>query len=234
MLGYKEIKESLLQLVFPHICAGCGSDLLNEESQLCIRCLTALPETNFNLHANNPMEKIFWGRLPLASATAQFYFTKESLIQHLMHQLKYKGNKELGLQLGRLMGSGFKETNRFNGIDALIPLPLYPKKEKRRGFNQATILCDGISEILNIPVFKNTIIRTQHTDTQTKKGRMERWQNIEGKFELLNPGSIENKHILLVDDVVTTGATLEACGSILMQAENLRLSIATLCFASRS
>lgn len=234
MLGYKEIKESLLQLVFPHICAGCGSDLLNEESQLCIRCLTALPETNFNLHANNPMEKIFWGRLPLASATAQFYFTKESLIQHLMHQLKYKGNKELGLQLGRLMGSGFKETNRFNGIDALIPLPLYPKKEKRRGFNQATILCDGISEILNIPVFKNTIIRTQHTDTQTKKGRMERWQNIEGKFELLNPASIENKHILLVDDVVTTGATLEACGSILMQAENLRLSIATLCFASRS
>ena len=234
MLGYKEIKESLLQLVFPHICAGCGSDLLNEESQLCIRCLTALPETNFNLHANNPMEKIFWGRLPLASATAQFYFTNESLIQQLMHQLKYKGNKELGLQLGRLMGSGFKETNRFNGIDALIPLPLYPKKEKRRGFNQATILCDGISEILNIPVFKNTIIRTQHTDTQTKKGRMERWQNIEGKFELLNPASIENKHILLVDDVVTTGATLEACGSILMQAENLRLSIATLCFASRS
>ena len=234
MLGYKEIKESLLQLVFPHICAGCGSDLLNEESQLCIRCLTALPETNFNLHANNPMEKIFWGRLPLASATAQFYFTKESLIQHLMHQLKYKGNKELGLQLGRLMGSGFKETNRFNGIDALIPLPLYPKKEKRRGFNQATILCDGISEILNIPVFKNTIIRTQHTDTQTKKGRMERWQNIEGKFELLNPASIENRHVLLVDDVVTTGATLEACGSKLLQADNTRLSIATLCFASRS
>jgi len=93
MLGYKEIKESLLQLVFPHVCAGCGSDLLNEESQLCIRCLTALPETNFNLHANNPMEKIFWGRLPLVSATSQFYFTKESLIQHLMHQLSTKAIK---------------------------------------------------------------------------------------------------------------------------------------------
>lgn len=234
MLRYKEIKESVLQLVFPHVCAGCDSDLLNEESQLCLRCLTALPETNFNWHANNPMEKIFWGRLPLVNATAQFYFTKESLIQYLMHQLKYKGNKELGLQLGRLMGSGLKETNRFKSIDALIPLPLYPKKEKRRGFNQATILCDGISEILNIPVLKKTIIRTQHTDTQTKKGRMERWQNIEGKFELLNASSIENKHILLVDDVVTTGATLEACGSILLQANNVRLSIATLCFASRS
>jgi len=234
MLRYKEIKESVLQLVFPHVCAGCDSDLLNEESQLCLRCLTALPETNFNWHANNPMEKIFWGRLPLVNATAQFYFTKESLIQYLMHQLKYKGNKELGLQLGRLMGSGLKETNRFKSIDALIPLPLYPKKEKRRGFNQATILCDGISEILNIPVLKKTIIRTQHTDTQTKKGRMERWQNIEGKFELLNAASIENKHILLVDDVVTTGATLEACGSMLLQANNVRLSIATLCFASRS
>jgi len=192
-----------------------------------------MPETNFHMHANNPVEKNFWGRLPLVSATAQYYFTKESLMQSLLHQFKYKDNKELGDQLGRLMGNSLRATNRFNSIDALIPLPLFPGKEKRRGYNQATILCEGMSGIMNVPVLKNTITRNQHTDTQTKKGRLERWQNIEGKFELVNPDSIHNKHILLVDDVVTTGATLEACGMELLKANDIRVSVATLCYAFR-
>lgn len=233
MIRFKEIKDSLLQIVFPHVCSGCGSDLLNEESQLCLRCLTSLPETNFQLHEGNPVEKLFWGRLKLASATAQYYFTKESLMQHLMHQFKYKGNKELGLQLGRLIGSSLIIANRFNTIDGLIPLPLFPAKEKRRGYNQATVLCEGISEIMEVPVLKNVITRTRFTDTQTKKGRLERWLNMEGNFELINREAILNKHLLLVDDVVTTGATLEACGHELLQADNIRLSIATLCQATR-
>ena len=233
MIRLKEIKDSFLNLIFPHVCDGCGSDIINEESRLCIRCLTALPETNFQIHSGNPVEKIFWGRLSLVSATAQYYFTKESLMQHLMHQLKYKGNKELGFQLGRLMGIALKETNRFNNIDALVPLPLFPSKEKKRGYNQATVLCEGIAEIISLPVLNNVVIRPQHTDTQTKKGRIERWKNIEGKFELVNPEMIKNKHLLLVDDVVTTGATLEACGQELLSSENTRLSIATLCIASR-
>lgn len=233
MITYKEIKDSLLQLVFPHVCDGCGSDLLNVESQLCLRCLAAMPETNFEKYAGNPVEKMFWGRLPLVSAAAQYYFTKESLMQRLMHQFKYKGNKDLGLQLGRLMGMALKESNRFSNIEALIPLPLFSAKEKKRGYNQATVLCEGIAEILFLPVLKDIIIRPQHTDTQTKKGRIERWKNIEGKFELVNAAVIQNKHLLLVDDVVTTGATLEACGSELLKAENVRLSMATLCQASR-
>lgn len=233
MFRLKEIKDSLLQLVFPHVCDGCGSDLLNEESQLCLRCLASIPETNFEKHSANPVEKMFWGRLPLVSATAQYYFTKESLMQRLMHQFKYKGNKDLGFQLGRLMGIALKESNRFSNIEALVPLPLFSSKEKRRGFNQATVLCEGMAEILFLPVLKDVIIRPQHTDTQTKKGRIERWKNIEGKFELVNTAIIQNKHLLLVDDVVTTGATLEACGSELLKAENVRLSIATLCQASR-
>lgn len=232
MISFKEIKESLLQLVFPHVCDGCGSDLLNESSQLCLRCLQALPETNFEKHAGNPVEKYFWGRLSLESATAQYYFTKESLMQRLMHQFKYRGNKDLGLQLGRLMGISLRDSSRFDNVDALVPLPLFPFKEKKRGYNQATVLCEGISEIIPLPVLNNVITRPQHTDTQTKKGRIERWKNIEGKFELINPSSIQNKHILLVDDVVTTGATLEACGSKLLKAENVRLSIATLCRSS--
>ena len=233
MIRFKEIKESFLQVVFPHVCDGCGSDLLNIESRLCIRCVASLPETNFEQHVGNPVEKTFWGRMPITDAAAHFYFTKESLMQHLMHQFKYKGNEDLGLQLGRIMGYAIKSSNRFNNIDALVPLPLFPFKEKKRGYNQATVLCNGISEVLCLPVLNTVIIRPQHTETQTKKGRIERWRNIEGKFQLLNPTVIQNKHLLLVDDVVTTGATLEACGNELLSVENVKLSLATLCVASR-
>ena len=132
MLTVKEIKESVLHLFFPHICTGCGSDILNVESALCMRCVDAMPETNFELHPGNPVEKSFWGRLPLIGATAQFYFTKESLMQHLMHQFKYKGNRELGIQLGRMMGEQIMNSGRFDA-DALVPLPLFPVKEKKAG-----------------------------------------------------------------------------------------------------
>ncbi len=228
----KEIKDSLLHLLFPHICAGCGSDLLSRESVLCMRCMHALPETNFEHYAGNPVEKIFWGRLPLYSATARFYFNRESLVQHLMHRFKYKGHKDLGLQLGKLMGEQMKKTNRFDA-DALIPLPLFPAKEKRRGYNQATVLCEGISEITGIPVLDKVITRPQHTETQTKKGRIGRWKNIEGKFLLTKPELVSNRRILLVDDVITTGATLESCGSELLRAGTISLAVAALCFAAR-
>ena len=232
MVSIKEIKDSFLHLLFPHVCTGCGNDILNEETVLCMRCVTAMPETNFDIHPNNPVEKLFWGRLPLVGATAQYYFTKESLMQHLMHQFKYKANKELGLQLGKMMGEQLKKSVRFN-VDALIPLPLFPAKEKRRGYNQATLLCEGMAESMGIPVLDNVIIRPQHTETQTKKGRIERWKNMEGKFILSNQDDIRNKHLLLVDDVVTTGATFEACGNELLKAENVQLSLASLCVASR-
>jgi ComF family protein len=194
--------------------------------------MDAMPETNFELHPGNPVEKRFWGRLLLSQATAQYYFTRESLMQRLMHQFKYRGDKDLGLQLGRMMGDSLSRSCRFK-VDALIPLPLFASKEKRRGFNQATILCEGMAESMKVPVLNNVVARTQYTDTQTKKGRIERWQNMEGKFVLADPGAINDKHVLLVDDVVTTGATLEACGAELLKATNVKLSIATLCYAAR-
>ncbi len=232
MIQLKEIKDSLLHLLFPNVCAGCANDLADGASQLCLKCIDSMPETNFELHANNPVEKKFWGRLPLASGTAQYYYTSESLIQHLMHQFKYRGNKELGHQLGRMMGDSLHWSGRFHP-ETLIPLPLFASKEKRRGFNQATILCEGMAEILEIPVLNDVIVRSLYTDTQTKKGRIERWENMEDKFVLVKPEAISDKQVLLVDDVVTTGATLEACGAELLKASNVRLSIATLCFASR-
>lgn len=225
------IKESILHLIFPHVCQGCGTDVLSMDHHLCLKCLEDLPQTDFHLFADNPMEKHFWGRLPVVNGTSQFYYTKESMMQKLMHEFKYRGNKELGLYLGRLLGRSLQES-RFNDIEALVPLPLFPSKEKKRGFNQSQVLCEGITEILSIPVLNDVIVRIADTETQTKKNRVERWQNMEGKFELIDPQSVKGRHVLLIDDVITTGATLEACGRELIKAEGLRLSIATLCFSS--
>ena len=232
MIAAKEIKESLFHLLFPNICPGCGNDMIAGNTALCLKCVSAMPETNFERHPNNPIEKKFWGRIPLVAATAQYYFTRESLLQQLMHQFKYRGNKNLGFQLGKMMGHSVKQSGRFR-IDALIPLPLFESKEKRRGFNQSTILCEGMADELRIPILKNAIIRSTHTDTQTKKSRIDRWLNMEGRFVLNDHSAITGKHLLLVDDVVTTGATLEACGTELLTATDTCLSIATLCYAAR-
>lgn len=230
MLRLREIKDALLHFVFPHLCDGCGSDLLARDSSLCMKCMDALPRTYFEYFPGNPVEKRFYGRLPLANATAQYYFTKGSLISHLVHQVKYKRNRELCIQLGILMGDAIRTAERFNA-DLLIPVPLYPNRERKRGYNQAGLLCEGMATMINLPVADNVITRPIHTDTQTTKGRIERWKNIEGKFELKDPAAIAGKHILLVDDVITTGATLESCGAELLKAGSVELSIACLCHA---
>ena len=226
------IKEALLHLAFPHVCEGCGTDTLDKDHYLCVHCLDALPRTTYPEHADNPVEQLFWGRLPIEHAAAHYYFTKESVVQHLVHQFKYYGHRELGRYLGRLMGYELQAAHRFEDIDALVPLPLHPLRERKRGFNQATVLCEGLSEVLHLPVLREAVERTEFTETQTRKSRVERWQNMQGKFEVVDAQVLTNRHVLLVDDVVTTGATLEACGSALLQVPGLRLSLATLCIAS--
>jgi ComF family protein len=230
LIRLKDITESILHLFFPHVCAGCGSDLPNKESHLCLRCLHDLPFTNFEKYINNPVEKIFRGRLPLIAGCASLYFNKDSIVQQLMHELKYKGNKELGWQLGNIMGKALKETGRISP-DVLIPLPLFPRKQKQRGYNQSMLLCQGMAEVLNLPIIDKAVIRPHHTETQTRKGRIERWQNMEGKFLLRDPLLIKNKHLLLIDDVITTGATIESCGEEILKVEGTSLSIASLCIA---
>lgn len=231
MISAREIRESILGLIFPQVCPGCGNELHGVHSELCLSCINAMPETNFEMLSPNLVEKKFWGRLPLEAAAASFYFTGASLMQRLMHEFKYRSNRELGSQLGRMMGERIVQSGRFPA-DVLVPLPLFPSKEHKRGFNQALDLCEGIAEVMRIPVLNGAVIRPHFTETQTRKGRIERWKNMEGKFLVRRPGEFEGRHILLVDDVVTTGATLESCGNeILAAGGSTRLSIATLCFA---
>jgi ComF family protein len=228
MMNTRKLFNDFLHLLYPHNCAGCGSDLLENDQEICMHCYAVLPETNFAAFAGNPIEKIFYGRLPVELATAGYYFNKQTVLQRLVHQLKYKGNKEVGWQLGKWLGLQLKSSNRFNGIDALVPLPLFPDKEKRRGYNQSTILCEGIADVLQLPVLNNAVIRKHYTDTQTKKGRSDRWTNVDNSFAIANAELLANKHVLLVDDVITTGATLEACGTALKTVQGLTLSIAAL------
>lgn len=229
----KEIGDALLGLVFPHICENCGSDLLSKTNLLCGNCLARLPDTDFHFHASNPIEKIFWGRMPVSSAASHYYYTRSSIVQGLMQQIKYKGNRELAGYLGLLTGEWLRGSIRFNNIDALVPLPLHPERERKRGYNQAELLCRGMSGAMNLPVITGAVARLKSTETQTKKGRIERWTGMEGRFGVIDESSLKNRHLLLVDDVITTGATLEACGKELLSVEGVRLSVATLCYASR-
>lgn len=229
----KNILSGTLHLFYPHICTGCGSDLLDKENLLCLHCTESLPNTHFAAHNNNPVEKAFWGRIPVTAAHSQYYFAKDSLIQHLIHQLKYKANKDIGFYLGQLMGNTLLSSGRFQNIDVLIPLPLYPDKERKRGYNQAAVICEGMSAAMNVPVNTTNVTRRRFTETQTRKHRTERWQNVEGSFAVTNPDALKGKNILLVDDVITTGATLEACGSTVLQCQGIKLFIASLAYAAK-
>jgi ComF family protein len=231
MQTFKNIFSPALHLFYPHICTGCGSDLLKENNLLCLRCTNDLPHTNFAAYNNNPVEKAFWGRIAIAAAHSEFYFAKASLMQQLIHQLKYKGNTAIGFYLGELMGKSLLESNRFSNIDYLIPLPLYPDKERKRGYNQAAVICNGMSFKMNVPLCVGNVVRQRFTETQTRKHRTERWENVKDSFIINDPAALKGKKLLLVDDVVTTGATLEACGSILLQVEEVKLYIATLAHA---
>jgi ComF family protein len=230
MITVRSLLNDFAHLFFPQTCAGCGSDVITSDSPLCIRCIASLPVTNFHLHTGNQVEKIFWGRIPVTCATSLCYFNSGSLIQTLLHQLKYKGHKELGYFLGRVMGETLIQSNRFSYLDALIPLPLFAAREKKRGYNQAALLCEGMAEAMKIPIWNDVVMRTTATTTQTKKNRLERWENIEGKFVITNPSLLSGKHVLLVDDVITTGATLEACGGLMLDVPGLSLSIASLAY----
>lgn len=219
--------EAASQLFFPHHCAACGTDVLSRDTELCWHCLGSLPATHFTSLPANPLEKIFWGRLPLQAATALYFYTQDSILQKAMHAFKYHRNQALGIQLGRLLGQELIQSGRFQA-DLLIPVPLHPRKEKQRGFNQSALICRGMSQVMKVPCLEGVLLRPTASETQTNKNRMGRWKNMEGKFVLSPASTLEGKHCLLVDDVITTGATLESCGRALLEATDVKISIASI------
>ncbi|MFC0876857.1 ComF family protein [Saccharicrinis sp. FJH2] len=218
-------------LLFPDLCFACSGPLMGNEKYICLSCEYDLPETHFDVMEGNPVEQAFWGRSRIYSATAFVRFEKGSKVQHLLHALKYNGQNELGDYMGQLMGQSIRDNRRFNTVDVIIPVPLHPKKLRKRSYNQSECLAKGMGNVLHRPVLTNVLIRKIYNPTQTKKGRYQRWENVEGIFEVVEPGQLENKHVLLVDDVITTGSTLEAAALPLVGIMNTRVSVMTFAFA---
>ncbi len=223
--------DDLLSLFYPRLCAGCHTALVRGEETLCLGCLADLPKTGFEKIADNPVVQLFWGRANLKMATAFCTFDKGGIMQHLMHQLKYKGRKDVAEKLGFLMGTDLIQSPPYQEIELLIPVPLHPKREHKRGYNQSAELGKGIAEAMGIAIMEGNLVRNNYSESQTNKGRFERWENVKELFGVRKPELLEGKHILLVDDVVTTGSTLEACVQVLLKVPGTRVSIATLACA---
>jgi ComF family protein len=220
--------EDFWHLLFPHICEACGNALNKGEEILCFQCLYDLPRTDYSEFLENPITELFAGRLKIEKATALFTFHKGSRFRKLLHSLKYKNKPEIGIILGKELAAQMLKSKNFLDIDFLIPVPLHPKRKKQRGYNQSEMIAKGISQITKIPLSIENLVRNKETVTQTKMTKEERWTNVSGKFSIKNPAQLKGKHVMLIDDVVTTGSTMEACGEILLSVENLKLSIAVL------
>ena len=221
----------LTDLIYPNLCLICSESLVAGESQLCVKCFNSIPKTNYHLLKNNPVEKRFWGKVPVERASSYFFFQKGSDFQKLIHELKYRGNKEAGIATGKYAAADLLESPDFMSIDVIIPVPLHPKKEAKRGYNQSYIIGEGMAEILAKPLVGNNLIRVQERTTQTRKSVFERFENTQGIFELRNPDELRGKHVLLVDDVLTTGSTLEACIQTLLEADDLKIRVFILAVA---
>lgn len=222
------ILNDILYIAFPPRCEVCGRVLAETEKIICTLCLFELPRTLFHQDPENEVSKLFWGRVNISMAASWFYFYKGSPYQSLLHKLKYKGMKEIGIRMGKIFASEIRNS-RFCNADLIIPVPLHPRKKKKRGYNQSEMIARGINEIFQKELDLSSLVRTTHTDTQTRKNRFDRFLNMEGKFIVTDPDRIQARTIILVDDVVTTGSTLEACAQALLDSgckEVMALTIA--------
>jgi len=226
-----EYLTDVYRLFYPKLCGACNTALYKGEQHICFVCSNNLPFTDFEKLKPNPVEKVFQVRIDVAFATSLLYFSRSTKTQNILHQIKYNNRKQLAIYLGNLLGERIKSTHEQLNFDVIIPVPLHPKKLQIRGYNQSSYIAKGIAEVLNIPIAEHIIKRKINTAPQTKKTRVERWQNINNAFELNKKIKLNYNHILLVDDVLTTGATIEACANSLNSKQNLKISVATLAMA---
>jgi ComF family protein len=224
--------DDLISLFYPEACAACGTLLHRNEDTVCLSCRFLLPDTGYEHVADNPVARIFWGRIRFEQVVAIYFFSKKGKMQHLIHELKYKGNRDAGLFLGREMGKRLAGSALFGSIDYLVPVPLHPRRESKRGYNQSEVIARGIVKETGWKLDTTNLIRAGATETQTRKSRSARWDNVKDIFQLQNPERFSGKHVLLIDDVITTGSTLEACALALSGAENIRVSVAAAACAT--
>lgn len=222
------IWKDFFYLLYPDLCLCCGKPLLRSEQLICLECLGHLPKTQTHLQRDNMVCKLFWGRSDIAFAASFLSFSKGGNVQHLIHLLKYKNKPEIGVLLGRMYGYYLMESIHFHDIDVIIPVPLHSSKQKKRGYNQSECIACGLSESMNKPVDKQSFVRIHFTETQTRKNRISRWENVQEVFTVVKNEAIENKHILLVDDVITTGATIEGCVQALQKDRNVKITVVSL------
>lgn len=221
----------LLNLIYPDLCAVCGRTLIKGEKIICISCICNIPKTNYHLQPGNPVEKLFWWKVAVVRGSSFFFFTKGSPFQKLLHELKYKGNKEVGEVLGKYAGIDLPDSPEFCTVDIIVPVPLHPKKQAKRGYNQSEWIARGLASAMQKPIDTKTLVRIRENATQTRKTVFDRYENTQDIFALKDRATFSGKHILLVDDVLTTGATLEACIQALQESPDIKVSVFTLACA---
>jgi len=225
--------QDFLALLYPRNCVSCGNSLFKHEEQICNYCYLNLPKTNFHKQQRNPVDALFYGRTPLLLASSFYLFTKKGSIQKVLHAIKYGSNKDLAALVGKWYAEDLKTNEIISKADFIIPVPLHSKKFKIRGYNQSEEFARGLSEGLKIVLNTSVLKRKEFTETQTKKSKYERWENVEEVFELISPETFKNKHVVLVDDVITTGATIEACCQLLQQIEGIKISVLSIAYADK-
>jgi ComF family protein len=219
----------LFDLISPRLCVVCGHRLSVSEETICTKCIFHIPRTGFHRDAyENQMAKLFWGQIPIERATAFFYYEAHADTANIIYELKYKHHPEIGEVVGRMLAKEIQPSGFFDGIDGIVPVPLAKKRERQRGYNQSYELAKGISEITGLPIFNKVVRRIVFEGSQTSLGRWERNENVEQVFELRDALTIQSKHLLIVDDIVTTGATVIACAKELCKAEGVRISVLSL------
>jgi ComF family protein len=218
----------LLYLFYPNVCVACGGELIPGEESVCLRCLYKLPKTRNFREPDNRLEQQMAGRLPFERIASYCVYTKGGALPPLLYALKYGGDKRIGLLLGRMFGKDLLGSEFLRSVQLIVPVPLHPKKRRQRGYNQSEIIAKGLSEITGIPLSTDNLLRAIHNPTQTKRDKTQRWENVKDIFTVASPPAFERKHLLLVDDVITTGATLEACGTALRACKDVKISIAAI------
>lgn len=221
----------MLNLFFPKVCEACNNVLTDNERIICISCRHQLPVTNFHFDNSEAVKKVVYGRVKLEYATALLHFSKKGIVQQLLHNLKYRGHEHISKFFGKWLGAELKTLSAYKNIDVVIPVPLYKTKLRKRGYNQVAKFGKEIAIALNADYNDSVLIKTKATKTKVFKGRLTRWDDDGAVFDTSENTSLEGKHILLVDDIITTGSTVEACAAVLLKIDNIKLSLATMAIA---